>query len=74
MTTTDVLGRANHGQHQLDSGNIIFNNPLRAHSFSTIGTIREISPSGEVVQTIDTTGCFGYSNFRETLYGPPLRY
>lgn len=37
---------------------------------STAGVMEEISPSGELVQTI-TGATFGYSNFRETLYGPP---
>jgi hypothetical protein len=33
----------------------------------------EVSPSGEVVQTV-TGETFGYANYRETLYGPPLPY
>jgi len=42
-------------------------------TFSTGGQIHEVSPTGAVVQTI-TANYFGYSNFRETLYGPPLPY
>ena len=42
-------------------------------TFSTGGQIHEVTPSGAVVQTI-TANYFGYSNFRETLYGPPLPY
>jgi hypothetical protein len=42
-------------------------------TFSTDGEIREVSPSGAVVQTINAN-YFGYSNYRESLYGPPLPY
>ena len=48
--------------------------------YSTLGQMHELSPSGDVVQVItakplgtQATGTFGYMNFRETLYGPPLR-
>jgi hypothetical protein len=47
------------------------------------GEMRELSPSGDVIQILDATSprptsspgyySFGYFNFRETLYGPPLR-
>jgi hypothetical protein len=40
--------------------------------FSSDGIAHEVSPSGDLVRTIDA-GCLGYANFRETLYGPPLR-
>jgi hypothetical protein len=48
-------------------------------TYSLAGEMREVSPSGTVVQTIKVTrqfgnaGSFGYADFRETLYGPPLR-
>jgi hypothetical protein len=42
-------------------------------TFSTGGFIHDVSPSGELLQTIEAN-TFGYSNFRETLYGPPLPY
>ena len=42
-------------------------------TFSTDGEIREVTPAGAVVQTINAN-YFGYSNFRESLYGPPLPY
>jgi len=51
---------------RLPSGNTLI-------TFSTDGSIREVSPSGAVVQTIDAN-YFGYSNYRESLYGPPLPY
>jgi hypothetical protein len=47
--------------------------------YSLGGEMREISPAGDVVQTIQvssqsgTKGQFGYADFRPTLYGPPLR-
>jgi hypothetical protein len=37
------------------------------------GFIHEVAASGELLQTIEAN-TFGYSNFRETLYGPPLPY
>jgi hypothetical protein len=39
---------------------------------SSSADIVELSPNDEVVQTIRGT-TFGYANFRETLYGAPLR-
>ena len=42
-------------------------------TFSTDGVMHEVSPSGEVIQAI-AGATFGYTNFRETLYGPPLPY
>jgi hypothetical protein len=47
--------------------------------YSLATEMREISPAGEVVQTIQAfsqTGSkrqFGYADFRQSLYGPPLR-
>jgi hypothetical protein len=41
--------------------------------YSTAAEIREVSPSGDVVQTVLCSNAFGYADFRETLYGPPLR-
>jgi len=40
--------------------------------------MREISPSGQLVQTIQSASAgtkrpFGYADFRPTLYGPPPR-
>ncbi len=41
-------------------------------TYSTPGEIHEVSPTGALVQKLDTTS-FGYSEFRKSLYGPPLR-
>jgi len=40
-------------------------------TYSTDGTIHEISPTRELVQSLSIGGQFGYTSFRETLYGPP---
>ena len=40
--------------------------------FSRMGIMHEVSASGALVQTI-TSNTIGYANFRETLYGPPMR-
>jgi hypothetical protein len=40
--------------------------------YSVGGIIEEVSPTGDLVQTL-RADTFGYANFRETLYGPPLR-
>ncbi len=48
-------------------------------TYSQNGEMHEVSPTGKLVQTIQTfneTGTrrsFGYADFRPTLYGPPLR-
>ena len=39
-------------------------------TFSTSGQIHEISPTGTLVAKFTSTA-FGYSEFRESLYGPP---
>src|SRR6185312_4755619 len=68
---SDVLGDI----QRLPNGNTMID-------YSRSGEIRELSPTGEVIQVIEATGAtpnasghwaFGYFNFRETLYGPPLR-
>ena len=47
--------------------------------YSLAGEMREVSPAGEVVETIQSFSAsgnrsrFGYADFRPTLYGPPLR-
>jgi hypothetical protein len=49
--------------------------------FSTAAEIHEVSPAGQLVQVIGAvvppdavaSPSFGYANFRESLYGPPLR-
>jgi hypothetical protein len=41
-------------------------------TFSTSGAIHEVDGTGKVVMTIKQTA-FGYSEWRETLYGPPGR-
>ena len=48
---------------QLPNGNYLV-------TFSTSGQIHEISPSGALVAKF-TTSSFGYSEFRESLYGQP---
>jgi hypothetical protein len=40
--------------------------------FSNDGELHEVSPTGELVQILEATN-LGYANFRESLYGPPLR-
>jgi len=40
--------------------------------YSVAGIMQEVSPAGDLVQSL-SAGSFGYANFRETLYGPPLR-
>ena len=49
-------------------------------TYSLAGEMREISPAGAVVQTIQSFGGqfaskreFGYADFRQSLYGPPPR-
>ena len=67
-TGTAVLGDV----QRLPNGNTLI-------TYSQNGEMREISPTGQVVQTIQTfseTGTrrsFGYADFRPTLYGPPPR-
>jgi hypothetical protein len=60
--TSNVLGDA----QILPNGNILV-------TFSTGGQIHEITPTGTLVMTIKapTGQSFGYSEFRESLYGPP---
>jgi hypothetical protein len=48
--------------------------------YSTTGRMHEVSETGALVQmlrvhsaTTATNGSFGYANFRESLYGPPIR-
>jgi len=41
--------------------------------YSTDAEMRELSPAGDLVQTITSNNGFGYADFRETLYGPPPR-
>ena len=41
-------------------------------TFSTVGTIHEVSASGQLVMSLDTAAV-GYAEYRESLYGPPLR-
>jgi hypothetical protein len=43
-------------------------------TFSVAGEIHEVSPTGQLVQKLDSSAnSFGYAEFRKTLYGPPLR-
>lgn len=42
-------------------------------TYSTNGSIDEVTPAGEVLQSLDLAAELGYSDFRETLYGPPLQ-
>ena len=57
--TSSVLGDV----QQLPNGNYLV-------TFSTSGQIHEISPSGALVAKFTSTS-FGYSEFRESLYGQP---
>jgi hypothetical protein len=60
--TSNVLGDA----QVLPNGNILV-------TFSTGGQIHEITPTGTLVMKITAPSgqSFGYSEFRESLYGPP---
>jgi hypothetical protein len=50
---------------RLPNGNILV-------TYSVVGIIHEIDPSGQLVATYRVDGGqFGYTEFRETLYGPP---
>ncbi len=60
-TTSSVLGDV----QRLPNGNTLV-------TFSIAGTMDEIDASGSVVQHISGPG--GYADWRETLYGPPLRF
>lgn len=40
-------------------------------TYSTDGSIHEITPAKALVQSLEDAGQLGYSTFRETLYGPP---
>lgn len=40
-------------------------------TYSNSGTIVEVDPESNVVQTITGSGSFGYTNHRPSLYGPP---
>jgi hypothetical protein len=40
--------------------------------YSNAGLIHEISPTNELVRTLEAR-TFGYASFRETLYGPPIK-
>jgi hypothetical protein len=43
-------------------------------TYSTAGQIHEVSPTGALVQRLQSSGnSFGYAEFRKSLYGPPLR-
>jgi Arylsulfotransferase (ASST) len=57
--TSQVLGDV----QRLPNGNILV-------TFSTSGQIHEVDPSGKLVAKF-TGGSYGYSEFRESLYGPP---
>jgi hypothetical protein len=41
--------------------------------YSQANEMREVSPTGALVETIRSSSQFGYADFRQTLYGPPLR-
>jgi hypothetical protein len=41
-------------------------------TYSTMGEIHEVSPTGQLVQRLDAQ-TMGYAEFRKSLYGPPLR-
>jgi len=71
MTATKILGYTASGAtsnvlgdiQRLPNGNYLV-------TFSTSGQIHEISPSGTLVAKF-TANSFGYSEFRESLYGQP---
>jgi hypothetical protein len=58
--SSNVLGDV----QRLPNGNTLI-------TYSTSGEILEVDSSWVIVQTI--TGTYGYSDWRETLYGPPAR-
>ena len=71
MTATQFLGYTASGAssnvlgdiQRLPNGNYLV-------TFSTTGQIHEITSSGTLVAKF-TTSSLGYSEFRESLYGPP---
>ena len=48
---------------RLPNGNVLV-------TYSTTGQVHEVDPSGNLVMKI-TGSSLGYSEFRESLYGPP---
>ena len=43
-------------------------------TYSTKGLIQELDSSWNIVQTLkSSSNSYGYADWRETLYGPPLR-
>ena len=63
--TVQILGDV----QRLENGNTLI-------TFSTAGEIREVNPSGQVLQTIKSVGSgnlFGFAEKRRSLYGPPPR-
>ncbi len=64
-SVTDLLSLAYGDVQRLPNGNTLI-------VYSSANDIREVTPEGEVVQIV-TGSSFGYADFRETLYGPPLR-
>jgi hypothetical protein len=57
--TSNVLGDV----QRLPNGNLLV-------TFSTSGQIHEIDRAGKLVMKL-TASSYGYSEFRESLYGPP---
>jgi hypothetical protein len=55
-----VLGDA----QQLPNGNVLV-------TYSTGRQVHEISASGQLVASYETPNQLGYSEFRDSLYGPP---
>jgi len=74
----DAMYSADLGDVQrLPNGNVLI-------TYSMLGVMREVTPSGEIVQEFDNShsfatragrgwALFGYAEFRTSLYGPPLR-
>ena len=63
MTASGAISSVLGDIQQLPNGNYLV-------TFSTSGQIHEISPSGALVAKFTSTS-FGYSEFRESLYGQP---
>jgi hypothetical protein len=66
VPSTNVSSFALGDVQRLSNGNILV-------TYSTSGVIHEIDSAGKLVATFQVSqpGQFGYSEFRETLYGPP---
>jgi hypothetical protein len=78
LTETGTLKAEKTGQYSPGTSSLVLGDVQRLPNGNTLVTfsldtsVHEIDPSGALVQQIDGPG--GYSEWRETLYGPPPRF